>query len=1111
MKNLSAIKFIVTIIICTVIILFAASVKAQTPDMHSYFNSSKTELPNPPINPPITNTEANKTEANKSAASDNITDIRITGNVQNSATDILKIIKTKTNRPFNAGILEEDKRALMNTGLFIDVKLTVEKTPAGFIVTFMFYERPVIHYIRFIGNNAHTRKTLLDEINLRVKECIDPIAIHQAKERLENFYREGGYHNVFIEILSGDKMGDRGVVFNISEGTQQKILSVSVEGSKTVSGEHLKTLLQTKRGILWNFGGEFTRKKLEEDVETLIKYYRKLGFFYAKVDREFAETDGYSGLGKNRRWVKIKFIIDEGPRCRMRNVKFIGQKSYSDEELKKVMQLTREKYFNQDMLETDIAKIRDKYGEIGHVFASIEPDPRIDDNIVDVVINITEGPKCYLRGIQVEIIGHEGADPYTKWYTVLNRLSIHPGDVLNTKEIQSSERRLKAAGLFVSNPMQGQIPEITFSVPDELNKENEQLQEEIVVADGPVIRGQNHKLIGLPDNSKTTEPLRRFAEFLQIRSPNYANQKFTPQNPQPQKYYPQYQNPTQQQNQNFNQPALAPVQPMNLSLKKFDKNGNENLHTVKSNEVTYRGQYNPLDNTTNQNYANQNYPNQNYVAPAQLNSYQIASVPSPAYQAQFVQPSLASINVTNNPSNLTNTTSGSVALVYEPPVLHQQNNFQPASIQPTQYHLPASESVKNNGVSNKPYIPPTIELSEFNAYEFDNRAIYLGNNSGNNSDGAISRSAYAVDPNNAYRDKIYPSDMVVKVQETRTGMIMMSVAVSSDSGLMGRFMIEEQNFDILNFPRGLRLQDWKNAFRGKGQRFRIEAMPGTDVSRYSASWETPYLFNLDYSFGVNGYYYQRFYDEWYEDRIGGSVSFGKLWTPDFLTSLTLSAQEIRIYNPAIPSLDLWNVVGRHPMYGVGFNARHNTRDSEYRPTQGHLISFGIEQVLGDYQFVRGNIDIRKYFTLHERPDRSGRWVLGLRCSLDISETGTPIYERYFGGGHSNLRGFEYRGVSPRDVNGVINGGCVEFYNSAELIFPITADDMVMGSVFIDTGTVEKSMRKWEDDYRVSVGFGLYLTIPMMGPAPIALNFGFPISKSSFDEKQVFAFAMGWQR
>ena len=203
------------------------------------------------------------------------------------------------------------------------------------------------------------------------------------------------------------------------------------------------------------------------------------------------------------------------------------------------------------------------------------------------------------------------------------------------------------------------------------------------------------------------------------------------------------------------------------------------------------------------------------------------------------------------------------------------------------------------------------------------------------------------------------------------------------------------------------------------------------------------------------------------------------------------------------------------MYTIGLDATLNTRDSEYMPTEGHMISVGVEQVLGDYQFVRGNIDIRKYFTLHERPDRSGRWVLGLRSNLGITEKGTPVYERYFGGGYTNLRGFDFRTVSPRGMTDYgtfeVTGGCMEFYNSVEMIFPLTADDMIRGSVFVDTGTVESSIKKWESKYRVAMGFGLRLTIPMMGPAPIALDFAFPLSKERGDEKEIFSFNVGFMR
>jgi outer membrane protein assembly factor BamA len=34
---------------------------------------------------------------------------------------------------------------------------------------------------------------------------------------------------------------------------------------------------------------------------------------------------------------------------------------------------------------------------------------------------------------------------------------------------------------------------------------------------------------------------------------------------------------------------------------------------------------------------------------------------------------------------------------------------------------------------------------------------------------------------------------------------------------------------------------------------------------------------------------------------------------------------------------------------------------------------------------------------------------------------------------------------------------------------------------------------------------------MMGPAPIALDFGFPISSGRYDDKQVFSFGMSMMR
>jgi outer membrane protein insertion porin family len=63
--------------------------------------------------------------------------------------------------------------------------------------------------------------------------------------------------------------------------------------------------------------------------------------------------------------------------------------------------------------------------------------------------------------------------------------------------------------------------------------------------------------------------------------------------------------------------------------------------------------------------------------------------------------------------------------------------------------------------------------------------------------------------------------------------------------------------------------------------------------------------------------------------------------------------------------------------------------------------------------------------------------------------------------------------------------------------------------FLDSGTVESKISI--HDYRVAAGFGLRITVPMLGPVPIALDFGFPIAKAQTDRTQLFSFWVGLYR
>jgi outer membrane protein insertion porin family len=85
-----------------------------------------------------------------------------------------------------------------------------------------------------------------------------------------------------------------------------------------------------------------------------------------------------------------------------------------------------------------------------------------------------------------------------------------------------------------------------------------------------------------------------------------------------------------------------------------------------------------------------------------------------------------------------------------------------------------------------------------------------------------------------------------------------------------------------------------------------------------------------------------------------------------------------------------------------------------------------------------------------------------------------------------------------------------FLNSVEYQMPLTAKDRVVGVAFLDSGTVESRIDRWTD-YRVSAGFGFRFVVPLMGPVPIALDFGFPIVKGAADQKQMFSFYLGFYK
>ncbi|MGN6545969.1 MAG: BamA/TamA family outer membrane protein, partial [Aureliella sp.] len=243
-----------------------------------------------------------------------------------------------------------------------------------------------------------------------------------------------------------------------------------------------------------------------------------------------------------------------------------------------------------------------------------------------------------------------------------------------------------------------------------------------------------------------------------------------------------------------------------------------------------------------------------------------------------------------------------------------------------------------------------------------------------------------------YQPRIREAPIDIYVQEARTGRVVLGGSVNSDLGVAGQVIIDERNFDWRRLPTSWSDLFGGRAFRGAGQNFRAELMPGSNVQRYTVNFTQPHLFGWSpVSFSVGGFLFSRQFRDWTEQRLGGRLALGYDITRDLSATTELRMEDVKIYNPrlsGIPELD--RVLGSNDLYTARFRLAHDTRDSPFMATEGHLIELIYDQVFGEFDYPRGQINYSRYFLVRERADGGGRHTLASTWRAGITGADTPL-------------------------------------------------------------------------------------------------------------------------
>ena len=384
---------------------------------------------------------ASKSFYNQITGALQIDSIRVKGNQRIEKEAILAVIESKKGDVLNLDKLDKDLRAVYKMGFFKDVRIETEDGPRGKVVIFNVVEKPSIGKITFVGNKKVKDSDLRKESGIKLYSILNRSEIKQSINRLKEYYKQKGYYNVDIrdkiEEIPGNQVA---LTYEINEGEKVYIKKIEFVGNTKFDDDKLKDLMETgERGFFSRFTGSglLDKKKLEFDVQKLAAFYHNHGYIKAKIgEPKISYKKGYG--------LTITIEVVEGKQYAVNKVKLEGELIKPEEELLKKIGITKEKFFNREVVRKDVMALREAYADEGYAYAEVRPYVSEDDknHLVDITYKLSKGKK--VRFERINITGNTS----TRDKVIRRELRVAEGDYYNGDALRRSTRNLYRLGYF---------------------------------------------------------------------------------------------------------------------------------------------------------------------------------------------------------------------------------------------------------------------------------------------------------------------------------------------------------------------------------------------------------------------------------------------------------------------------------------------------------------------------------------------------------------------------------------------------------------------------------------------------------------------------------------
>ncbi|UCF90705.1 MAG: outer membrane protein assembly factor BamA [Desulfobacterales bacterium] len=329
-----------------------------------------------------------------------VLEVGVVGNQRIEADAITRVVKTKPGDVYLAQGLSDDLKAIYALGYFDDVRVEVQTQAAGKKVMFRVQEKPTVHSILISGNTwVYDDDDIKEVLEVRKGSILNVNKIQNDMRRIEELYKEKNYYNAQVTYKVLERPNNQAdLEFVIEEGSKLRITAIKFEGNRAYSDKKLKKEIKTAEKSIFSWitsAGDLDQENLSQDVAKLTAFYHNHGYIDAKVGEPQIE---YLESG-----IEITIKISEGSQFKVGEVRVAGDLIFPEDQLFKKIKITREEFYNREIVRKDIIDLTDLYADEGYAYVDITPitDPNPEKLVVDITYEFHKGQQVYFEQINI--------------------------------------------------------------------------------------------------------------------------------------------------------------------------------------------------------------------------------------------------------------------------------------------------------------------------------------------------------------------------------------------------------------------------------------------------------------------------------------------------------------------------------------------------------------------------------------------------------------------------------------------------------------------------------------------------------------------------------------